>query len=153
MPFAATITRQFIYHAFYADEKYKMLFHGHSYTGNPLGCAAGLASLEVFQREKTLDKIAAIVSAHQEFAGRIKAYSAIKDVRQCGTILAMEFRTDGQDGYLNTIRDRMYSFFMARRIMLRPLGHVLYIMPPYCIAAADLAEVYKAVSDFAASIP
>lgn len=147
MPFAATITKQFIYDAFYADEKYKMLFHGHSYTGNPLGCAAGLASLDVFKNENTLDKIAAIVSSHKEFAERIKTNKAIKEVRQCGTILVMEFKTEGE-GYLSDIRDRLYRFFMAKRIMLRPLGHVLYILPPYCISAADLAEVYEAIEEF-----
>jgi adenosylmethionine-8-amino-7-oxononanoate aminotransferase len=152
MPFAATVTRQYIYDAFYADEKYKMLFHGHSYTGNPLGCAAALASLDVWEKEKTLDKIAAIVSAHAVFAERIKSYKVIKQVRQCGTILAMEFRTEGQSGYLNTIRDRMYRFFMDRRIMLRPLGHVLYILPPYCISQDDLREVYEAIEAFAADI-
>ena len=152
MPFAGTITKQFIYDAFYADEKYKMLFHGHSYTGNPLGCAAALASLEVFGQEKTLDKIDAVVASHKVFADKIKTYKVIKDVRQCGTILAMEFRTEGPDGYLSNIRDRMYGFFMSKRIMLRPLGNVLYILPPYCISDSDLTEIYRAIEDFAASI-
>jgi adenosylmethionine-8-amino-7-oxononanoate aminotransferase len=152
MPFAATITKQFIYDAFYADEKYKMLFHGHSYTGNPLGCAAALASLELFDREKTLDKIASIVSAHKEFANKIKTNKAIKDVRQCGTILALEYRTEGAEGYLNDIRDKMYSFFLSRQIMLRPLGNVLYILPPYCISESDLTEIYQAIEDFTAGI-
>ena len=152
MPFAATITKQYIYDAFYADEKYKMLFHGHSYTGNALGCAAGLASLEVFEREGTLDRIARIASSHAVFADKIKDHKAIKDVRQCGTILAMEFRTEGAEGYLSTIRDQMYGFFMARRIMLRPLGNVLYILPPYCISDSDLAEIYGAIEDFTDSI-
>lgn len=152
MPFAATITKQFIYDAFYADQKYKMLFHGHSYTGNPLGCAAGIASLEVFEKERTLERIGFIVSSHQAFVEKIKHSNAIKEVRQCGTILAIEFRTEGEEGYLNTIRDRMYNFFMSRRIMLRPLGHVLYILPPYCISAADLAIVYDAIEEFTADI-
>ena len=147
MPFAATITKQFIYDAFYADEKYKMLFHGHSYTGNPLGCAAGLASLDVFRNEHTLERIAAIVSSHKVFAEKIKTNKAIKEVRQCGTILVMEFQTEGE-GYLSDIRDRLYRFFMSNRIMLRPLGHVLYILPPYCISAADLAAVYKTIEEF-----
>ena len=152
MPFAATITKRFIYDAFYDDEKSKMLFHGHSYTGNPLGCAAGLASLEVFDQEQTLGKIAAIVASHQTFAHKIKSNIAIKQVRQCGTILAMEFRTDGVDGYLSNIRDRMYRFFMAKHIMLRPLGNVLYILPPYCISKSDLNEIYQAIEDFTADL-
>jgi len=152
LPFAATVTKQFIYDAFYADEKYKMLFHGHSYTGNPLGCAAGIASLEVFENERTLDKIAAIVASHQAFAERIKHNKAIKRIRQCGTIIAMDIETGDAAGYLNTIRDRMYRFFMSRRIMLRPLGNVLYILPPYCISADDLGEIYRAIEDFTVEI-
>jgi adenosylmethionine-8-amino-7-oxononanoate aminotransferase len=152
LPFAATITSQFIYDAFYADEKYKMLFHGHSYTGNPLGCAAGLASLEVFEKENTLDRIAAIVSSHTLFSDRIKGHKAIKDIRQCGTILAIEIDTGAGSGYLSSIRDRMYTFFMDRRIMLRPLGNILYMLPPYCISQRDLDEVYGAIEDFIGTI-
>jgi adenosylmethionine-8-amino-7-oxononanoate aminotransferase len=152
MPFAATITKQFIYDAFYQDEKTKMLFHGHSYTGNPLGCAAGIASLEVFAKENTLDKITSIVSSHQVFANKMRGHKAINEVRQCGTILALEFKTETGDGYLSYIRDRMYSFFMSRRIMLRPLGNVLYILPPYCISQNDLNEIYQAIEHFAADI-
>ena len=151
LPFAATITKQFIYDAFYADEKFKMLFHGHSYTGNPLGCAAALASLEVFEKENTLKKIAMIVSSHQAFASRISTNKAIRQVRHCGTILAMEFHSDAQ-GYLSDIRDRMYSYFMSKSIMLRPLGNVLYILPPYCISESDLQLIYQTIEDFTVDI-
>lgn len=152
MPFAATITKPFIYDAFYADEKYKMLFHGHSYTGNPLACAAALASLEVFEQENTLEKIAVIENHHRTFVNKIKLSKAVKDVRQCGTILAIEYKTEGASGYLSNIRDSMYQYFIERHIMLRPLGNVLYILPPYCISAADLNLIYKAIADFTATI-
>jgi adenosylmethionine-8-amino-7-oxononanoate aminotransferase len=149
MPFAATITKAFIYDAFYDDEKAKMLFHGHSYTGNPLGCAAALASLDVFEQEGTLDKIARIAQSHAVFAARMKNNAAFKDVRQRGTILALEFE-DKQAGYLSTLRDRLYRFFIDKRIMLRPLGNVLYVLPPYCISESDLRVIYDAIEEFTA---
>ncbi len=147
LPFAATVTKDYIYDAFYHDERAKMLFHGHSYTGNPLGCAAALASLEVFQMEKTLDRIAAISASHAAFAKRLSQHPSIVNVRQHGTILAFDFRTE-QEGYLSSLRDRLYRYFIDRRIMLRPLGNVLYILPPYCISQADLEKVYTAVLEF-----
>lgn len=147
LPFAATVTKDYIYDAFYHDERAKMLFHGHSYTGNPLGCAAALASLEVFEMERTLDRIAAISASHAAFAERLSQHPSIVNVRQHGTILAFDFRTD-QEGYLSSLRDRLYRYFIDRRIMLRPLGNVLYILPPYCISQADLEEVYEAIVAF-----
>lgn len=147
LPFAATVTKDYIYDAFYHDERAKMLFHGHSYTGNPLGCAAALASLEVFEMENTLDKIAAISASHEAFAEQLSQHPSIINVRQHGTILAFDFRTE-QEGYLSNLRDRLYRYFIDRRIMLRPLGNVLYILPPYCISQADLEEVYEAIVAF-----
>ena len=150
MPFAATVTKGFIYDAFYDDDRAKMLFHGHSYTGNPLGCAAGLASLDVFEQEQTLFKIKAISKSHEAFAKRIKNHTAFRDVRQQGTILAMEFEVGEESGYLSSLRDQLYRFFIERHIMLRPLGNVLYILPPYCISEADLQLIYSAVEEFTA---
>ena len=150
MPFAATVTKGFIYDAFYDDDRAKMLFHGHSYTGNPLGCAAGLASLDVFEQENTLSKIHSISKLHEAFAKRIKSNSAFRDVRQQGTILAMEFEVGEESGYLSSLRDQLYRFYIERHIMLRPLGNVLYILPPYCISEADLQLIYSAVEEFTA---
>jgi adenosylmethionine-8-amino-7-oxononanoate aminotransferase len=151
LPFAATIVQGFIYDPFHGDERTKMLFHGHSYTGNPLGCAAALASLEVFEQEQTMSHVAAIVEAHHVFADEVKNSSVLKDVRQCGTIVALEFKDDLSSGYLSSLRDRMYQFFIARQIILRPLGNVLYILPPYCISGKDLQSIYSAIKEFIAT--
>jgi adenosylmethionine---8-amino-7-oxononanoate aminotransferase len=148
MPFAATSCKQFIYDAFLSDEKSKMFFHGHSYTGNPLGCAAGLASLEVFELENTLEKIKHIESSHAAFAQKINSHAAVKEIRQRGTIIALELRTGENTGYLNTVRDKAYQFFIDRKIILRPLGNVIYILPPYCICDESLQKVYAAIEEF-----
>lgn len=152
LPFAATLAKQGIYDTFFATEKNKMLFHGHSYTGNPLGCAAALASLEIFEMENTPAKIAAIAEAHVAFAESMKAYRSIADIRRCGTIIALEFKDENSAGYLSGLRDKMYHYFISRGILLRPLGNVLYLMPPFCIQQTELTEIYQAVRDFAVSL-
>ena len=125
-----------------------MFFHGHSYTGNPLGCAAGIASLEVFETENTFEKISRIESHHAKFAESLRGHSKVKEVRQRGTIVAIELKTDEASGYLNNVRDKAYRFFIDRKIILRPLGNVIYILPPYCISDEDLKKVYSAIEDF-----
>ncbi len=148
LPFAATTCTQNIYDAFLSTEKQKMFLHGHSYTANPLGCAAAIASLEVFETENTFEKIARIEKQHAAFAETLKNNKRVKEVRMRGTILAIEIQTDEASGYLNNIRDRAYQFFIERKIILRPLGNVIYILPPYCISNDDLKKVYEAISDF-----
>jgi len=148
LPFAATTSTADIYQAFLSEDKAKMFFHGHSYTANPLGCAAGIASLELFETERTFDKVALISSMHISFASEIKDNAFVKDVRYTGTILAIELKTDEADGYLNNIRDRAYKYFMEKKIILRPLGNIIYILPPYCISADDMYSVYDVIKAF-----
>lgn len=148
LPFAATTCKQNIYDAFLSTEKQKMFLHGHSYTANPLGCAAAIASLEVFETENTFEKIARIETQHAAFAETIKNSKRVKEVRQRGTILAIEIQTDEASGYLNKVRDKAYQFFIKRKIILRPLGNVIYILPPFCISENDLKKVYEVISDF-----
>ena len=148
LPFAATTCTQEIYDAFLSDERSKMFLHGHSYTANPLGCAAAIASLEVFDTENTFEKIERISFHHSKFAENLTGHPKVKEVRHRGTIVAIELKTDETSGYLNTIRDKTYNFFIERKIILRPLGNVIYILPPYCISDKDLKKVYLSICDF-----
>jgi adenosylmethionine-8-amino-7-oxononanoate aminotransferase len=148
LPFAATTCTDAIYNVFLSEERIKMLFHGHSYTANPLGCAAAIASLQVFEQDNTFAHMARIEEQHTLFANSIKNHKAVKQVRQQGTIVALEIETGTTTGYLNNIRDKAYRYFIDRKIILRPLGNVVYILPPYCISNADLEEVYTAIRDF-----
>ena len=148
LPFAATTCTQKIYEVFLSDEKSKMFFHGHSYTANPLGCAAAVASINLFESENTLAKVSQIELHHSNFALSLKGHPRIKEVRQRGTILAIELNTNEATGYLNNVRDKAYQFFINRKIILRPLGNIIYVLPPYCISAEDLKKVYSAIADF-----
>lgn len=152
LPFAATTCTQQIYDAFYSDEKTKMLFHGHSYTANPLGCAAGIASLELFERENTFEKIKHIEQRHSDFSKEIAKSPGAKNVQHLGTILRLELSTNENSGYLNNIRDKAYKFFIEHKIILRPLGNVVYILPPYCISDEELTEVYAAITEYVSEI-
>ncbi len=148
LPFAATTCKEEIYQAFLSNDKSKMFFHGHSYTANPVGCAAAIASLEVFENENTLEKISRLEKQHSKFADSIKNHAQVKEVRQRGTIVAFELNTKEETGYLNTVRDKAYQFFIENKIILRPLGNVIYIMPPYCISNEDLEQVYGVIYSF-----
>ena len=145
MAFGLTTCTQDIYDAFLSDDRLKTLFHGHSYTANPVACAAALASLDLFLQPLTVNNINRIAIAHERFAIKIKHHPKIKTVRQTGTILAMEWETGHDTSYFNTLRDKLYNYFLAAGIILRPLGNVVYILPPYCITDSELQYVYNTI--------
>lgn len=136
-----------IYNAFLSDDKLKTLFHGHSFTANPIACAAALASLDLLLEPETLGHIGRISLSHQEFRSRIKGHPKIKNIRQTGTILALEWVTADNTSYFNQLRDNLYNFFLEQGIILRPLGNIIYIMPPYCISNEQLAFIYKKIEE------
>ncbi|MES2617736.1 MAG: adenosylmethionine--8-amino-7-oxononanoate transaminase [Bacteroidota bacterium] len=142
MPMGLTVCTEDIYNAFLSDDRKKTLFHGHSYTANPLACAAALASIKLVNHDRKSD-IIAIKLSHANFIHEIKDHPAIKDVRHRGTILAIEFKTPEDTSYFNSFRDRAYKYYISRGVLLRPLGNVVYIMPPYCITIEQLDKVYS----------
>lgn len=152
LPFAATLVTDKIYNAFLHDERSKMLFHGHSYTGNPLGCAAAIASLEVFEMEDTMLKVSLISMLNCNFVQKNKLHRAIERIESSGTILAIAIKTNETTGYLNTNRESIIDFFNTKNIIIRPLGNVLYLLPPYCISVEDLNYIYQTIEDFLATI-
>ncbi len=145
LPLSLTTCNQKIYDAFLSDDKMKTFFHGHSFTGNPIGCTAALASLDLFEKKKTLKNINRIVKSHQKFSAKIKKHGLVKNLRQQGTVLAFEINTQENTSYFNNIRDQIYDFFINEKVLLRPLGNVIYIMPPYCISKISLQTLYSKV--------
>jgi adenosylmethionine-8-amino-7-oxononanoate aminotransferase len=152
MAFGVTSCTQRIYNAFLSSDKMKTFFHGHSYTANPIACAAGIASLELFAREKTLQRIALIEARHQAFAQRMKGESRLSDIRVLGVILALELKEEEGSSYFSNLRDKAYSFFLGKGILIRPLGNILYLLPPYCISDADLDYIYSTFIQFIESL-
>jgi len=138
-----------IFDAFLSDDKRKTFFHGHSFTANPVACAAALASLDLLETECCQNQIKHIVDRHKDFAddlhqiagNQTTANITIKDIRQLGTVVAFELET-GDDGYLNSISVEITGNALQNGIYLRPLGNTVYFMPPYCIRDEELDKVY-----------
>ncbi|RYF97575.1 MAG: aminotransferase class III-fold pyridoxal phosphate-dependent enzyme [Chitinophagaceae bacterium] len=141
MPFGATTCTDEIYNAFLSADKAKTFFHGHSYTANPLACAAALASLELLRDADTLNRIDNISSRHRDFQSKNLNNQYWKNIRVCGTILAMEYAVADQN-YFSSVRDKLYTYFIDKGILLRPLGNTLYVLPPYCISNEELDYIY-----------
>jgi adenosylmethionine-8-amino-7-oxononanoate aminotransferase len=145
MPLGITSCNGKIFNAFLSDDKLKTLYHGHSFTANPVACAASLASLDLLLDESTLKNIKRIEDKHQKFFEQIKNHPKVRTVRQTGTIIALEWETTNDTSYLNGLRDQLYNYFLANKIILRPLGNIIYILPPYVISDEDLMYIYKTI--------
>jgi adenosylmethionine-8-amino-7-oxononanoate aminotransferase len=151
LPMGATLATSCIYDAFGGTDPSRTFWHGHSYTGNPLACAAAVASLEIFRTEPVFERIAAIAAIHRERLQRLAKFSSVGDTRQMGTVAAIELRTDDA-GYLSAMRPKLCRFFLERGVLLRPLGNVIYVLPPYCIEREDLHRVYDVIEEAIDSI-
>jgi adenosylmethionine-8-amino-7-oxononanoate aminotransferase len=145
MALGLTTCTQQIFDAFLSDDRLKTLFHGHSFTANPVACSAALASMDLFLDNATAENINRIATLHGQFALKIKDHPKIKAVRQTGTIIAMEWETGSDTSYFSSLRDRLYQYFMDAGIILRPLGNIIYILPPYCITTDDLNYIYNKI--------
>lgn len=148
MPLGLSVCSNKIYDEFLSNDHTKTFFHGHSFTGHPLACAAACASLDLMEKQETWQQIEMIKAEHQQFAAKIRTNPKFKNVRQQGTILAMEFNTGNSTSYFNNLRDTLYNYFLDKNILLRPLGNVLYILPPYCITKEELQSIYNAIEEF-----
>ena len=135
LPLGATCTTDGVYEAFLSADRSRTFFHGHSFTANPLACAVALASLDLFERERTLDRVARLEAQLRAGLAPLAGLPIVGDVRVIGGVGAIELVTvaPGGDGYLDEVGPRLSAAFLARGLLLRPLGNVLYFMPPYVI--------------------
>jgi adenosylmethionine-8-amino-7-oxononanoate aminotransferase len=145
MALGLTTCTQQIFDAFLSYDKLKTLFHGHSFTANPVACSSALASMDLFLEASTAENIERIANSHSQFALKIKHHPKIKTVRQTGTIIAVEWETGDNTSYFSSLRDKLYHYFLDAGIILRPLGNIIYILPPYCITNADLNYIYSKI--------
>jgi adenosylmethionine-8-amino-7-oxononanoate aminotransferase len=144
MPLGATVTTKVVYDAFSVPDRRCTLFHGHSYTANPLACAAAVANLKIFRDEPVFDRIASIEQVHREQLPRFTQHPAVGDVRMIGTIAALEMRTC-DPGYLSQVGPKLYRAFIDKGVLLRPLGNVVYVLPPYAITPEELRLIYQVI--------
>jgi adenosylmethionine-8-amino-7-oxononanoate aminotransferase len=150
LPVAATLASREIFDAFLGEfGELKTFFHGHSYTGNALGCAAALANLKIFETEKTLKKNEALQQALAQSAAKFWDHPRVGDVRQEGLICAIEivrdFKTRQPFPFADHIGHRICEAARAHGLLTRPVGDVLVLMPPYCVTENQIAQMIEAL--------
>lgn len=143
MPLGVTACAAFIYEAYLSNDKTKTFFHGHSYTANPTACSAALASLDLMETELTWQHIKRIEAQHQQFVVELQTKTNYENGRSKGTILAMDIPSHEGRHYLNASGNKVAKWFQKQGILLRPLGNVIYVIPPYCITETELTTIYE----------
>jgi adenosylmethionine-8-amino-7-oxononanoate aminotransferase len=147
IPMAITTFTQEIFDGFYDDDTSKALFHGHTFTANPTGCAAALASISILQTEAIQNNIQEVNQSHLQFEQHIKKHPKVVATRVLGVILALEIKSDVKESYYGTMRNTLYNFFIENGVILRPVGNVVYILPPYVITKEQLEKVYQVIEN------
>jgi adenosylmethionine-8-amino-7-oxononanoate aminotransferase len=145
LPLSVTVARESVYQAFLAEDFERAFIHGHSFTANPLGCAAALASLELTTSESTRQRIRAIESKHRNELNELSGHPRVRHARQTGTIAAFNI-SGGGEGYSAAVGQRLKAEFLGRGLLLRPLGDVLYLLPPYCLDPEELGRAYGEIA-------
>lgn len=148
LPLGATSCSSKIESAFQSSDSSMTLYHGHSYTANPIACAAANASFKLLISPECKSAIETINKSLENFKATVSGFSVIKDVRVCGTILAIELMTNDTSSYYNPIRKKIYSHFLSKGILVRPLGNVMYIVPPYIISMGELQSIQSEIAQF-----
>ncbi len=147
IPMALTTFTQNVFDGFYSDDINKALFHGHTFTANPTGCAAAIASIELLLSDDIQENIRRINDRHQGFASQIQSHPKVETTRVLGVIFALEVRVAGEESYYGTLRNKMYDYFIGNGIIMRPVGNIIYILPPYIISDAQLTKIYNTICE------
>jgi adenosylmethionine-8-amino-7-oxononanoate aminotransferase len=144
-PLAMTTCTDKIFEAFLSDYLSKAFFHGHSFTANPIGCAAGLASLELLESSECQTRIRALEKRQKAFCFEMREeFPMLQNPRALGTLFATEF-PGTEPGYLSALGPKLYRHFLYNGVLLRPLGNTVYLMPPYCVTDEELDRFYGAI--------
>ncbi len=145
LPMAVTATTAAVYDAFLSDDPSKTFFHGHSFTANPLACAVAIASLDLLFEQDSLSRIGRLERQLREGLTPLMDLALVGDVRVLGGVGAVELvrdkATKDAGGYLDRLGPRLSAAFLERGVLLRPLGNVLYFMPPYVISDDEVEWV------------
>lgn len=145
LPMSLTTCSQNIFDNFLSDEIAKGFFHAHTYSGNPLACAAAIASIELLQSEEMQENLKRINGCHSAFAKALSKNPKAQNVRVKGMIIAFELATE-MERYGN-LRYELYQFFMDRGVCLRPLGNTIYVLPPLVTTDAQLQRMYDVIEE------
>ncbi|MBF4517178.1 adenosylmethionine--8-amino-7-oxononanoate transaminase [Flavobacterium sp. ANB] len=147
IPMAITTFTQEVFDAFYDDDINKALFHGHTFTANPTGCAAALASIDLLQTPEMQLNIERINESHLNFQKKIENHPKVITARTLGVIFAVEIKSDSEESYYGSMRTKLYNFFIEKGVVLRPVGNIVYILPPYIMTNEQLQKVYSIIEE------
>ena len=147
IPLSATTTTEAIYEAFYSDDISKALFHGHTFMANPTGCAIALESLKILAEEEMQANLKRIHTRHVAFATKMDKHPKVARTRTLGVIVALDLKVPDTGEYYGAIRNELYRFYISHGVILRPVYHTIYILPPYIITDKQLDRVYEVVEE------
>ncbi|MEI4509158.1 adenosylmethionine--8-amino-7-oxononanoate transaminase [Sphingopyxis sp. CCNWLW253] len=145
LPLAVTLCIEPIFEAHFSTDRAKTFYHSSSYTANPIACAAANANLEIWRDEPVQQRIDALADAQAAHLSLLSHDPRAQNPRRLGTIAALDIVVPDA-GYLSNLAPRLIAFYRDHGVLLRPLGNTLYVMPPYCITADELAQVWGAIS-------
>lgn len=148
VPLAATLATDAVFQAHFSTDRAKTFFHSSSYTANPIACAAALANVAIWCNEPVAERVAALSRMQAEKVARFNDDPRFANVRTTGTIAALDLRV-GEAGYLAEVGPKLRAFFLECGLLVRPLGNVIYVLPPYCVTSAELDRLYEAIDDAA----
>ncbi len=151
LPMSATVCSDAVHDVFLGGTLDKAFAHGHSFTANPLGCAAALASLDLLLQDETGARVKAIEAVHRQRLFSMPAHPKLARHRIMGTIAAVDVECPDA-GYAAAIGPKLREFFMALGFVIRPLGNVVYLLPPYCVEEAQLHQAYDAIERAAVEV-
>ena len=143
LPMGVTLAKEKIFQAFISDSPKKTFWHGHSFTANPLGCAAANASLDLLENDPM--KYLSFEEKHFSCLKKIKKLPFVKNIRVSGTIAAFNIEIGNNKGYLNIIGKRIKALSIKKGLFIRPLGDVIYLLPPLCITDNQLEKSYSII--------
>ena len=154
LPLGATATSEPVYEAFLSDDRMKTFFHGHSFTANPLACAVAIASLDLFHDTGALNRVRDLEGWLRRGLAPLAALSSVGEVRVIGGVGIVELVTDkastasgNTGGYLDDVGPRLAAAFLDRGLLLRPLGNILYFMPPYVVTESETAWAIEQIQE------
>ncbi|TIO26778.1 adenosylmethionine--8-amino-7-oxononanoate transaminase [Mesorhizobium sp.] len=149
LPLAATLATDAIFRAHYSTDRTRTFFHSSSYTANPIASAAALANVGIWKEEPVAERVAALSWMQSEKVARFSKDPRFENVRTKGTIAALDLRV-GSAGYLAEVGPRLRAFFLERGLLVRPLGNVIYVLPPFCVTSDELDRLYETIDEAAA---
>jgi adenosylmethionine-8-amino-7-oxononanoate aminotransferase len=150
MAMGITAVTEKIYQAFYSDNAKHTFLHGHSYTGNTLACALGVANLELFKKTEVKANLTRLTDSHAVFVESVKDLEMVRAARSFGTIVAIDIESTGKTGYFNGAGQSAYKYFLEKGIVLRPLGNTIAMIPPYCVTDEELDMIYTEIRNYLA---